>query len=692
MNKIFRIVWSDVSQAWVAVSELTKSHKKRASATAVAVALVAGMLSPFAEASKTASGAGVDSDNPAGGYTPPRPTDIEGPDGSSSLNGLGFGLVVVDKEGHRKEILPGKKIENTTDDDEKISTVITVEPNNDSAPEPPKNETSYLYLVEGEGVTIDQNGRSAKFSVNTGDGLKIDDNNKVAADTVELTVENGKVTTPEEDNKKKLVNAGNLSTALNDLGWKVSANGSGSTASIVKSGEEVEFKGEGGVTVTATTDKNGKHVVTIKTEQPQGGSAAGGSTPVTAGDGISVSTDNKVSVKAKTDGGLTVGADGVSVKAKDKGGLAVDTDGVSVKTDGTTISVDAATGNVKAVTGGFTTNATGDTVANGNDGDKLTTVTNVANAINAAKVKVEAGNGAEVAHDAATNTYTVSAKVADNKGLESTAQGLSIKSKTNGGITVDADGVSVNAKTDGGLTVGADGVSVKAKDKGGLAVDTDGVSVKTDGTTISVDAATGNVKAVTGTITAGATPSVDTADENKLATAGNVASAINAAKTKVVAGSGMKVTSSGNEYTVSADLPFTKNADKSISLNEEGVIRNVANGRVAKDSKDAVNGSQLHAVEHRLSGNMDKLNHRIDKVGKRADAGTASAIATANLLQSYRPGLSAATAAVGQYRGQSAIAVGYSRLSDNGKYGVKFSLGANTQGNVGAGAGVAYFW
>jgi len=38
-------------------SELTKKHKKRASATAVAVALVAGVLSPFAEASGGASGA-----------------------------------------------------------------------------------------------------------------------------------------------------------------------------------------------------------------------------------------------------------------------------------------------------------------------------------------------------------------------------------------------------------------------------------------------------------------------------------------------------------------------------------------------------------------------------------------------------------------------------------------------------------
>ena len=28
MNKIFRIVWNQATQAWVAVSELTKAHKK----------------------------------------------------------------------------------------------------------------------------------------------------------------------------------------------------------------------------------------------------------------------------------------------------------------------------------------------------------------------------------------------------------------------------------------------------------------------------------------------------------------------------------------------------------------------------------------------------------------------------------------------------------------------------------------
>lgn len=29
MNKIFRIVWSQATQSWVAVSELTKAHKKQ---------------------------------------------------------------------------------------------------------------------------------------------------------------------------------------------------------------------------------------------------------------------------------------------------------------------------------------------------------------------------------------------------------------------------------------------------------------------------------------------------------------------------------------------------------------------------------------------------------------------------------------------------------------------------------------
>ena len=31
MNKIFRIVWSQATQSWVVVSELTRAHKKQSS-------------------------------------------------------------------------------------------------------------------------------------------------------------------------------------------------------------------------------------------------------------------------------------------------------------------------------------------------------------------------------------------------------------------------------------------------------------------------------------------------------------------------------------------------------------------------------------------------------------------------------------------------------------------------------------
>ena len=72
MNKIFRIVWNEAAQAWVAVSELTKKHKKRASATAVAATLVAGMLSPFAQASNTDSEPGSSELGVISGYNKPR--------------------------------------------------------------------------------------------------------------------------------------------------------------------------------------------------------------------------------------------------------------------------------------------------------------------------------------------------------------------------------------------------------------------------------------------------------------------------------------------------------------------------------------------------------------------------------------------------------------------------------------------
>lgn len=55
MNKIYRIIWNSALNAWVVVSELTRNHTKRASATA-AVAVLATLLSATAQASTGGAG------------------------------------------------------------------------------------------------------------------------------------------------------------------------------------------------------------------------------------------------------------------------------------------------------------------------------------------------------------------------------------------------------------------------------------------------------------------------------------------------------------------------------------------------------------------------------------------------------------------------------------------------------------
>ena len=109
-------------------------------------------------------------------------------------------------------------------------------------------------------------------------------------------------------------------------------------------------------------------------------------------------------------------------------------------------------------------------------------------------------------------------------------------------------------------------------------------------------------------------------------------------------------------------------------------IRNVAPGRIARDSRDAVNGAQLYA-----------LGRYVDNVDKRAKAGTASAIATAGLPQAYRPGASMVAAAGGYYDGQSAVAIGVSTISDNGKWIIKGAANVNSK-EAGAVVGIGYQW
>ena len=125
---------------------------------------------------------------------------------------------------------------------------------------------------------------------------------------------------------------------------------------------------------------------------------------------------------------------------------------------------------------------------------------------------------------------------------------------------------------------------------------------------------------------------------------------------------------------------------------DERRIQNVAAGEISSTSTDAINGSQLYSVANGVANRINHLQGQVNKLGKRMNAGVAGAMAAANLMQPHKPGQSAAMAAIGQHQGEAAVAVGYSRISDNGKYGVKLSVGANTQGQLSTGAGMSYFW
>ena len=216
--------------------------------------------------------------------------------------------------------------------------------------------------------------------------------------------------------------------------------------------------------------------------------------------------------------------------------------------------------------------------------------------------------------------------------------------------------------------------------------------------------------------------------ENKVATAQDVANAINNSgftlttsenggkkisgtpeminpgkKVEMVAGKNMTVKQESNgkvTYATASNVTFdsVQFGDNGPKITNNGgnihvgtatgaptKITGVAPGEISATSKDAVNGSQLHAMGNKLQGQINKL-------GNRMNAGMATSAAMANLLQPHKPGQSVATAGVGQHKNQSAVAVGYSRISDNGKYGIRFSMVANTQGEVTSGAAVGYFW
>ena len=145
------------------------------------------------------------------------------------------------------------------------------------------------------------------------------------------------------------------------------------------------------------------------------------------------------------------------------------------------------------------------------------------------------------------------------------------------------------------------------------------------------------------------------------------------------------------------------NGNKTVSITEKGLdnggnkVVNVAAGDISAISKEAVNGQQLYETNQSVAQNtrsINQLNNKMDEVDRRGRRGVAIAGAMGLLPQPHTSGRSSISTATTYYRGEQALAVGYSRLADNGKHIVKFSGASNMSGkkDVMVGAAYGYEW
>jgi len=447
-----------------------------------------------------------------------------------------------------------------------------------------------------------------------------------------------------------------------------------------------------GIAITPVNPENGKTSVTLTDK----GLNNGGNTITNVAEGkngtdaVNVNQLNKVEAKIN-EGGLTfAGNSGTPHKAnlnttvnikggKDNTDATQFDDGKNVMTTVNKNTVTVAIKKTPEVEGiniidkdgkvkvKLTQTNEGLKVSDGND--KETRITNVAEGkngtdavnvkqLNAAKTEVTAGDNIDVVSRTGANGQTIYKVSA--KGINDTSAAVKAGSNhvevtkaanthKDGSTTVTDYTVDLSDKTKGDI-----GKGVKAYDK-----------VTNEGLTFNADHGTTGVKKL------GSKVAVKGDGKNITTTANE---------------NGVTVSMEDNIKVNSVTAKEVKVGD--VNINENGInaggkrITNVAPG---KDGTDAVNVNQLKYV----AGN---ISNQINNVDKGLRAGIAGALASGGLYHVTTAGKSMVSVGAGTYRGQNALAVGYSRLSDNGKVGVKFTVNSNSQGHSGASASVGYQW
>lgn len=156
----------------------------------------------------------------------------------------------------------------------------------------------------------------------------------------------------------------------------------------------------------------------------------------------------------------------------------------------------------------------------------------------------------------------------------------------------------------------------------------------------------------------------------------------------------------GNTTVNNNGVTITGGNNQDVRLTNNGLdnggnrITNVAD---AVNVNDAVNLGQLNSIDRQVNGRIERLDkdindlgYRVDDVEDDANAGISAAMAMSSLPQAYLPGKSMVGGGIASYNGEGAVAIGVSRVSDNGRWVMKINGTADTQGNAGGAIGAGF--
>ncbi|WP_018345496.1 YadA-like family protein [Gallibacterium anatis] len=118
-------------------------------------------------------------------------------------------------------------------------------------------------------------------------------------------------------------------------------------------------------------------------------------------------------------------------------------------------------------------------------------------------------------------------------------------------------------------------------------------------------------------------------------------------------------------------------------------ITNVKDGI---DPTDAVNVGQMNKLANATSKAINNVNRRVDHLTQESRAGIAGAMATAGLQQATERGRTTVSVGSAVFKGESAVALGLSKLSDSGKVGIRISGMTTSNGDTGGSVSVGYTW